>query len=84
MSETHYDELKPYFGQEKIQLQYIDTDAFVFRVKTKDIIKDSKNLENIFDFSKIDGNHEIFLEKKVIGKFKIETPKKFGLLILFV
>ena len=55
----------------------MDTDSFVLSVNTKDIIKDLKNLEEIFDFSNLDKNHEIFSNKnkKVIGKFKIETPK---------
>ena len=77
MYETYYDMLQPYFGQESIQLHYIDTDAFVLSLKTKDIIKDLKNLEDIFDFSNLDKNHELFSKKnkKVIGKFKIETPK---------
>ena len=46
-------------------------------VNTKDIIKDLKNLEDIFDFSNLDENHELFCNKnkKVIGKFKFETPK---------
>ena len=46
-------------------------------MKTKDIIKDLKNLEDIFDFSNLDKYHELYSEKnkKVIGKFKIETPK---------
>ena len=50
----------------------------ILSMKTKDIIKDLKNLENIFDFSNLDENHELFSHKnkKVIGKFKIETPKK--------
>ena len=77
MYETYYDKLQPYFGQKNIQLHYIDTDAFVLSLKTQDIIKDLKNLEDIFDFSNLDKNHELFSErnKKVIGKFKIETPK---------
>ena len=35
-------------------------------------------MEDIFDFSNLDQNHEVFSikNKKVIGKFKIETPKK--------
>ena len=35
-----------------------------------------KNLEDIFDFSNLDKNHELYSNKnkKVIGKFKIETP----------
>ena len=79
MYETYYDKLQPYFGQENIQLHYMDTDSFVLSVNTKDIIKDLKNLEDIFDFSNLDKNHELFSNKnkKVIGKFKIETPKNF-------
>ena len=49
----------------------------ILSMKTENIIKDLKNLEDIFDFSNLDKNHELFSEKnkKVIGKFKIETPK---------
>ena len=77
MYETYYNILQPYFGRENIQLHYMDTDSFVLSVNTKDIIKDLKNLEDIFDFSNLDKTHELFTNKnkKVIGKFKIETPK---------
>ena len=55
----------------------MDTDSFVLSVNTKDIIKDLENLENKFDFSNLDENHELFSNKnkKVIGRFKLETPK---------
>ena len=77
MYKTYYDDLQAYFEQENIQLYYMDTDSFVLSVNTKDIIKDLKNLEDIFDFSNLDKNHELYSNrnKKVIGKFKIETPK---------
>ena len=77
MYETYYDKLQPYFGQKTIQLHYMDTESFVLSVNTKDIIKDLKNLEDLFDFSNLDENHELFSfkNKKVIGKFKIETTK---------
>ena len=77
MYETYYDTLQPYFGQENLQLHYVDTDGMILSMKTKDIIKDLKNLEDIFDFSNLDKNYELYSEKnkKVIGKFKIETPK---------
>ena len=77
MYETYYDILQPYFGQENIQLHYMDTDSFIISVNTKDIIKDLKNLEDVFDFSNLDKNHELYNNKneKVIGFFKIETPK---------
>ena len=57
------------FGQENIQLLYMDTDSFVLSVNTKDNIKDLKILEDIFDFSNLDENHELFSNenKKVIG-----------------
>ena len=76
--ETYYDKLRPYFKQGSIQLHYMDTDSFVLSVNTKDIIKDLKNLEDIFDFSNLFENFELFKNKnkKVLGNFKIETPKK--------
>ena len=77
MYETYYDKLQPYFGEKNLHLHYMDTDSFILSVNTKDIIKNLKNLEDIFDFSNLDENHELFSNKnkKVIGKFKIETPK---------
>ena len=55
----------------------MDTDSFILSVNTSDIIRDLKSLEDIFDFSNLDKNNELFSNKnkKVIGKFKIETPK---------
>ena len=46
-------------------------------MKTDNIINDLKNLEDIFDFSNVGENHELFSErnKEVVGKFKIECPK---------
>ena len=77
MYETDYDILQPYFGQESTRLHYVDTDAFVLSIDTKDIIKDLKSLEHIFDFSNLDKKYELFSNKnkKIFGKFKIETPK---------
>ena len=77
MYETYYDILQPYFGQENIQLHYMDCDSFVLSIETENIISDLKNLEYLFDFSNLDKNHELFSNKnkKVVGKFKIETPK---------
>ena len=86
MYETYYDKLQPCFGPEDFQLHYKDTDAFVLSVNTKHIIKDLKNIENTFDFSNLDQNHELFSNKnkKVMHKFKVETPKKNGLMNLFL
>ena len=79
MYETYYDKLQLYFGQENIQLHYIDTDGIVRSINTKNIIKGLINLEDTFDFSNSDENLELFTNKneKVIGKIKLETPEKF-------
>ena len=49
----------------------------ILSMRTQNFIKDSKNLEDNFDFSNLDKNHELYSNKnkKVIGKFKIETLK---------
>ena len=80
MCETYYDEIQPYFRQEDPHLHYMDTDSFILSANTKDNIKDLKNLEGIFDSSNLDKNHELFSNnnKKVNGKFKIETTNLFG------
>ena len=80
MYETYYDELQPYFGQEIIQLHYMDTDSFVLSVNTNDIIKDLKNSEDIFDFCNLDKSHELFSNKnkKVIGFLKLKHPRISG------
>ena len=85
MYEIYCDKLKPYFGQKNFQLHYIDTDAFVLSVNTNDIIKNLKKFGSIFEFSNVEKNHEIFSNKseKIAGKFKLETPKKTGLMNLF-
>ena len=35
MYETYYDTLQPYFGQENLQLHFIDTDGMFLSMKTK-------------------------------------------------
>ena len=36
----------------------------ILSMQTQNIINDFKNLEDIFDFSILDENHELFSEKK--------------------
>ena len=59
----------------------MDCESFVLNLKTENDIKGPKNLRKIFDFSNLGENHEIFSNKnkKVVGKFKIETPKNIWL-----
>ena len=56
----------------------MDCDKFFLSNEIQIIIIDlQKNIEYLFDFSNLDGNHEIFSIKikKRFGKFKIEAPK---------
>ena len=78
MYNTYYDFLQSYFGEKNIQLRYMDTDSFVSSVNTQNLIQDLHNLKDLFDFSSLDKNHKLFNNenKNVLGKFKIETPKK--------
>ena len=42
MYETYCDKLQPYFGQEKKQLQYLDTHGLILGMKKQKIIRDLK------------------------------------------
>ena len=55
----------------------MDTDSFILSVNTNDIFRDLKNLEDIFDFSKLQKINELIgnKNKEVIDKIKIETAK---------
>ena len=64
MYETFYDKLQPFFAQENIQLHCVDTKSFVLSLKTHNIFKKYKISEDLFDFSNLNGNHELFIEKK--------------------
>ena len=53
----------------------MDTDSFVLSLKNNDIIQDAHNLRDSFDFQNLNKDHKLFSNenKKVVGKFKIET-----------
>ena len=76
MYETYYDKVQPLLEQDKFQFIFTDCDSFVLSIRTRNINKDLKNLENLFDFSNLDINHELFSNKKktILAKFKMGTP----------
>ena len=43
MYETYYGTLQPHFGQENLQLHYIDMGGMILSMRTEDFIKDLKN-----------------------------------------
>ena len=74
MYEFYYHKLQPYYNN-KIKLHYMDTDSFILSIKTGDLINDLEYFKDDFDFSELDPSHELYnsINKKVIGKMKIET-----------
>ena len=53
----------------------MDTDSFILSIKTRDLINDLEYFKDDFDFSELDPSHELYnsINKKVIGKMKLET-----------
>ena len=81
------DKLQSYFTQQKLQCLCLDTDSFVLSMKTEKIIRDFKSLRNIFGFSKLDENHELFSyeNKKIfLTILKQKSLKIFELINFFV
>ena len=58
-----YDFVKEKYG-DKARLGYMDTDSFIYHVKTEDIYKDMAERPDLFDLN----------DTKTIGLFKDETP----------
>ena len=80
MYEFHYDYMQPKYG-EKLQLCYMDTDSFIYQIKTIDYYKDiADDVETRFDtsgYSKDDARPlSIGKNKKVIGLMKDELGGK--------
>ena len=82
MYEWYYDKMQPHFGEDNLELHYLDTDSFIFSFKQiKSLIEDLKHFKEDFDFSDLDPSHELYSEinKKVIGKMKLETAPELDL-----
>ena len=80
MYEFHYDYMVPKYGS-KVKLCYMDTDSFVYHIKTHDFYKDiAGDVEARFDtsgYSKEDNRPlPIGKNKKVIGLMKDELVAK--------
>ena len=74
MYEFHYDYMKPKFNP---KLCYMDTDSFIYLIKTDDFYKDiSEDIEKRFDTSKYPKDKfplKVGINSKVLGMMKDET-----------
>ena len=74
MYEFHYDYMIPKYGN-RIKLCYMDTDSYVYDIKTEDFYKDiAEDVETRFDTSTYSNNRPLPIgkNKKVIGLMKDE------------
>ena len=74
--------MQPYFGEDNLELHYLDTDSFIFSFKPiKSLLEDFKHFKEDFDFSDLDPSHELYSKenKKVIGKMKLEALPELDL-----
>jgi hypothetical protein len=81
MYDFHYNKMVPYYGRDRIGITYVDTDAFIYYIKTMDIYEDLKCFthKDEFDFSDYPKTHLLYdkgVNKKVLGKFKDEANGK--------
>lgn len=78
MYDFHYNKMVKYFGRESIGIAYVDTDAFLYWIKTEDMYRDLRVFPytDDFDFSDYPNDHPNYdngRNKKVLGKFKDEV-----------
>ena len=74
MYKFHYDYILPKYGGNRLQLCYMDTESFVYHIKTKDFYEDiSNDVEARFDTS---GYNEADKRPLTIGL----NGKKIGLM----
>ena len=59
-NETNHGKLQPYFGEDKLQLHYMGCESFILSLKREKGSKVLKTSEDIFDFSNLDKDHELF------------------------
>lgn len=77
MYDFHYNIMKPKYG-DNIKLLMTDTDSFVYHIKTDDFYKDMKEMKEHYDMSEYSVESGLYNgeNKKVIGKFKDESPNE--------
>ena len=76
MYDFHYNFMMKQFDRKDIDLLFTDTDSLCYHIKNKDPYEVIKNNKHLFDLSDDKGDMFDPTNKKVIGKFKNESPVK--------
>ena len=75
----YYCVLRKYFvNYENVQLLYSDTDSYILKIKTDNLISDLRNLKQTLDFSNLHHNHPLFDDSKKSRLFYLK--EEFALL----
>ena len=69
--ETLYDKLQQLFGQKNLQIYCMDYYSFVVSIRPQNLFNDSQNLEQFFDFSNLNENHQQVSNRKKRVVFKL-------------
>ena len=74
MDKFHYQYIKAKY-QSKAKMIFTDTDSLTYLIEMEDVYKDFHEDKHLFDFSDYPENspYHCNSNKKVIGKFKVET-----------
>ena len=70
---THYETFNLYYGN-RIQLEYTDTDSFIYYIETENILADLQHFSSIMHFSEYPSYHPLYdvTNKKKLGYMKDE------------
>ena len=82
MYEWYYDKMQPCFGENNLELHYLDTDLFINSFKPiESLVEDLKYFKEDFDFIDLDPSHELYSKdnEKFIGKMKLEILREIDL-----
>ena len=60
MYQWYFCKILPYFGENNVELHYIDTDSIVFFTPNKGSVNDLKHFNKDLDLSEIDPAHELY------------------------
>jgi hypothetical protein len=75
MYDFHYNFMLKKFKRENIDLLFTDTDSLCYHIKNQDPYEIIKKNKHLFDLSDDKGDMFDSTNKKVIGKFKNESPE---------
>jgi len=76
MYDFFYNVLRPYFGDDGVDLLYSDTDSLAIKIKTRNLLFDLQNLKSNMDFSNLNKEHPLFQMKTKLNY--LNSKKNLG------